>query len=248
MDKKAKDILFKTYWTSAGWTKQADRKTDPADFEYAKSKGVMFNNVTITKSELLEQLERTVKSISLKTVTDAFLCSMTNKRLDWRSGLGSFVNAHRILRASAVYDYHIGYGHDLDINVLNFERIKWGGVRHFQALYNLVDLELLKKEMIPSPSEEDKERLKTLLYAVENSLPGETASKIRDRLRSVLPFSKQEIHTLLEILGCAEILLPQRFDRKVPGKHDWNFMLFWRGEDKYSKANYAYYFGFYGIG
>lgn len=41
MDKKAKDILFKTYWSSSGW--KDNKSTDPSDFVYAKSKGLMFD-------------------------------------------------------------------------------------------------------------------------------------------------------------------------------------------------------------
>lgn len=43
MDKKAKDILFKTYWSSAGW--KDDKFTAPDDFAYAKEKGLMFDMV-----------------------------------------------------------------------------------------------------------------------------------------------------------------------------------------------------------
>ena len=51
----------------------------------------------------------------------------------------------------------------------------------------------------------------------------------------------------MEILGCAGILKPLRFDRKEPGKHDWTFVLYWRGEDKYDKQNVKKYFAEYGI-
>ncbi len=36
MDKKAKSILFKTYWSSQGWKRKYE--TDPLDFE-VRSKG-----------------------------------------------------------------------------------------------------------------------------------------------------------------------------------------------------------------
>jgi hypothetical protein len=37
-EKKAKNILFKTYWKN-GWIDDKERRTIPTDFEYAKSKG-----------------------------------------------------------------------------------------------------------------------------------------------------------------------------------------------------------------
>lgn len=247
MDKKAKDILFKTYWTSSGWTSGENCKTNPEEFEYAKSKGLMFDPITITKSELLARLDSILKTITLTKVTDAFLCSLTNKRLDWRSGFGSFVNAKRLLTDKNISDYYFGYGENEDLNVLNFERIKWGGVRHSQGLYNLLDLELLNIEDIPTPTEKDKLQFKIILERIENSESSETASKLRDSLKDIFTASKGERHMLLEILGCAGILLPTKFDRKEPNKHDWTFVLHWRGEDKYNKDNVKLYFGKYGI-
>jgi len=43
MDKKAKQILFKTFWSSSGWTD--NRETPKEDYEYAISKGMMFHPV-----------------------------------------------------------------------------------------------------------------------------------------------------------------------------------------------------------
>jgi hypothetical protein len=97
MDKKAKNILFKTYWTTEGWIMDDNRKIDTADFEYAKDKGVMFDPLTISKTDLFTRLDDSVNSIPLTKITDAFLNSLTNKRLDWRSGLGSYANAKRVL-------------------------------------------------------------------------------------------------------------------------------------------------------
>ncbi|RZJ36848.1 MAG: hypothetical protein EOO18_07035, partial [Chryseobacterium sp.] len=124
MDKKAKSILFKTYWTSAGWTSDENRKTEVADFEYAKEKGLMFDPLTMSKPELLAKIQEVVSTTSMKKVTDAFLCSLTNKRLDWRSGLASYTNAQRLLVDDNVPDFYFGHGTNEDLNVLNFERIK----------------------------------------------------------------------------------------------------------------------------
>ncbi len=247
MDKKAKDILFKTYWTSAGWISDANRKTDIADFEYAKEKGLMFDPLTISKSELFTRLQGIVQTISLKKITDAFLSSLTNKRLDWRSGLGSYSNAKRLLTETNVDDYYYGFGTNEDLNILNFERIKWGGVRHDNGLYNWLDLTLLNNENVTPPTEQDIQIMQLILDVIRNSANGETPSKLRDRLKEVFKTSKDERHVIMEILGCADILKPLSHDRKEPGKHDWTFVLHWRGEDKYNKENIRKYFGEYGI-
>jgi hypothetical protein len=247
VDKKAKEILFKTYWTSTGWVLDDNRKFDKKEFEYAKEKGLMFDNLTITKPQLSKKIQEIYSTISLKKVTDAFLCSLTNKRLDWRSGLASYINAKRLLTDNDVSDFYFGHGINEDLNILNFERIKWSGVRHNNGLYNWLDLSLLDKEIIPHPTKQDIDQLKSILDIIDKSQVGETPSKLRDRLKEVFNASKNERHALMEILGCAEILKPLRFDRKEPGKHDWTFVLNWRGEDKYDKQNVREYFKEYGI-
>lgn len=45
MDKKAKKILFSTYWSSNGWKMENERYTSPEDFAYAKEKGLMFEPI-----------------------------------------------------------------------------------------------------------------------------------------------------------------------------------------------------------
>jgi hypothetical protein len=247
MDKKAKDILFKTYWTSNGWIDDENRKTESTAFEYAKEKGLMFDPLTISKSELLNQLQNIVHTVSVKKITDAFLSSLTNKRLDWRSGLGSYSNAKRLLTENNIEDYYFGHGTNEDLNILNFERIKWGGVRHDIGLYNWLDLTILNNENITPPTEKDIDIMQSILDVIRSSEIGETPSKLRDRLKEALKVSKEERHIIMEILGCADILKPSIHDRIEPGKHDWTFVLNWRGEDKYDQENVIKYFGQYGI-
>lgn len=243
MDKKAKQILFNTYWSSTGWKDDDDRNIKPKDFIYAKSKGVMFDNLSITGQELLKNVKILFKSVSLKKVTDAFLSSFTSNRLDWRSGLGSYSNIKRVLEIETFKSEDF---EDEDLNVLNFERIKWGGIRHSQILYNWLDLTLLEKESIPEPTQNDLRIFSDILNSINESPAEETAAKLRDRLKKVFKASKDQRHVLLEILGCSEILKPLSFERLEPSKHDWEFVLFWRGEDKYNSDAVNYFFGNYG--
>lgn len=247
MDKKAKDILVKTYWTSAGWKSSQNHTTDTADFQYAKEQGYMFDPLSISKPELVMQLQELLQTVSLKKITDAFLSSLTNNRLDWRSGLGSYSNAKRLLTKNTIDDYYYGHGANKDLNILNFERIKWGGVRHINGLYNWLDLTLLSKENITPPTKQDIQTMQFILDVIRDSEMGETPSKLRDRLKEVMNVSKNERHSLIELLARADILKPLHSDRKEHWKHDWTFALHWRGEDKYDKSNVQHYFGEYGI-
>ena len=242
MDKKAKKILFDTYWSSQGWIREPE--TNKEDFEYAKSKGLMFDKLTISSDDLIKEIERLLKEIPITKVANAFLSSLTTKRLDWRSGLASYVNAKLILTGNRHNIRDKQYkSENEDLNILNFERIKWSGVRHSDLLYNYLDLTLLEKEEVSNPTAEDILIFKNILGCIDNSEEGEYPSKLRDKLKDVIKGSKDQRHTLMEILGCCEILQPKSTDRPTTGRHDWAFVEYWRGEDKYNKENVESIFG-----
>jgi len=273
MDKKAKNILFKTYWSAKGW--KSDRFTDPDDFNYAKEKGLMFDPLTISHDACVSKIIEIVNTITQEQVTKAFLSSLSTRRLDWRSGICSY----RIAKLFTAHKYkpitsgcffvdgkpvatshtceickNVKYGvigseyyENEDLNVLNFERIKWGGVRHGELVYTLFDLEQFVKEEIPEPTEEDIAILKGILQAVDSCEQGDYPSALRDKLRDVpgLKSNKAERDVIIEILACIEILKPAAYDRPVAGRNDWNFIEYWRGEDGYDKAIVEKYFGKY---
>lgn len=54
MDKKAKQILFQTYWSAKGWREKP--VTAPIDFLYAKEKGMMFDPLTISHDDCVSQI------------------------------------------------------------------------------------------------------------------------------------------------------------------------------------------------
>jgi phosphoglycerol transferase MdoB-like AlkP superfamily enzyme len=49
VDRRATEILFSSFWSSAGWKPEAERKLPREDFLYTKSKGVMFDPVSRSK-------------------------------------------------------------------------------------------------------------------------------------------------------------------------------------------------------
>ena len=193
---------------------------------------------------LKRDVNKLLTEIPKKKVGQAFLASLSTRRLDWRSAIGSYANAQlnltgkRPFRRPGKTQFE-----EEDLNVLNFERIKWAGVRHGDLLYNFLDLTLLQKEEIPQPTEEDISIFKNILDCINLAPPGEYPSKLRDRLKLVMKGSKDERHTIMEILACCEILQPQDYDRPIKGRHDWTFVEFWRGEDKFQQKMVDFYFG-----
>ncbi|MFV0407891.1 MAG: hypothetical protein ACK5LN_13905 [Propioniciclava sp.] len=110
-----------------------------------------------------------------------------------------------------------------------------------------MDLSFLQAEHITDRTGEELEAFRAILHTIENSGPNDTAGVLRDNLKPVWNASKSERGTLLEILGCCEILEPGSHDRKQPGRHDWDFVTFWRGEDKYNKDKVKHHFESFGF-
>jgi hypothetical protein len=262
MDKRAKNILFKTYWKN-GWIDDKNVKITQEDFEYAKSKGLMFDNITITHDDCVNEILEIVKKISVKKISQAFLSSLSNRRLDWRSGIASYFIAkqltkHAYSKAVSGHGYNengeidctvytcgicrdLKYGiigdekyTDGDLNVMNFERIKWGGVRHGDLLYTLLDLRIFCTEEITEPTNEDIIIFKNILETIETSQPNDYPSTLEKRLSECIKSTKNERNILMEIMGCIEILKPASYDRPRRGRNDWKYIEFWRGEDKYN--------------
>lgn len=200
----------------------------------------MFDPLVISLEELTERLTAVTERISPERIGDAFLSSLSTQRLDWRSALASYANALRELGEGKLSWYDTG---STDLNVRNFERIKWGGVRHYDSLYNLMDLELLEKDEVPTPTEEDIHIFQQILHTIENAAPKDTPGALRDQLKLVCKGSRQEIGVLIEILGHARILEPLEDNRRSGG--DWGYVGQWRGIDKYNRQHVQHYFGQY---
>lgn len=271
MDKKAKNILFNTYWSSEGWKKERTTNTD--DFLYAKEKGLMFDPLTISHDDCVKKITECLNAITKEQAAKAFLSSLSTRRLDWRSGIGSYciaelIKPHKYTPAESGYSYEDGkivcvshkckvcrdlecgvtgeqHYENTDLNVLNFERIKWGGVRHGQLIYTLFDLEQLQKEQVPEPTGIDIEIFKGILNAADACKPNDYPSVLRDKLKDIpnLKSNESERSVILEILACIRVLKPLSYDRPTTGRHDWDFIEFWRGGDGCSKDAVEKYFG-----
>ncbi|MDR2638867.1 MAG: hypothetical protein LBC09_03400 [Helicobacteraceae bacterium] len=273
MDKKAKAILLKTHWQNGGWIDRQNRSLNQEEFEYAKAKGVMFDNITIGHDRLLNEILEIAQNISIEKVAKAFLCAFTNKRLDWRSAIASHFIAsklkkHSYQKAVSGHGYSDGkivstsyicgicrdtkYGVsgyekyiDEDLNELNFERVKWGGVRHGQLIYTWLDLKLFAKEETTEPNREDIGIFKNVLKTVETSQINDYAGALEKRLSECMPSNKNERKMLIEIMACFGLLNPRSYDRPTRGKHDWLYAEYWRGEDQYDRVVAEKYFGNY---
>lgn len=105
---RAFKILTDHFWTLQGWRRKEDRHISNEDFEYAKAKGMMFDPVYLTHDETVEQASTAVRAIKKSDVVDAFVASLSTRRLDIRSALGSYAVLMN-LEAHLVEGIHNGY-------------------------------------------------------------------------------------------------------------------------------------------
>jgi hypothetical protein len=231
MDKKALKILFSTYWSSSGWKADSDRITPPDDLRHAKQAGVVFDPVRFSHGDIVRRAIEVRSRIEPYAVAQAFLASLTTRRLEFRSALGSYA----VLRHFPPHEHHDPDSpcpvcdeydtpdEDVDLNVLNFERFKWGGVRHNQPFYATFDLEQFLSIDPPSPTDADSATFLAILRAIEAVAPGTTAPRLEKALVGLLPSNESEREILVNILGYTGILAvpdhPGHFTEFVtPGK------------------------------
>lgn len=269
MDKKAKQIVMKTFWSSQGW-KNRPYVYSGEDFEYAKSKGLMFDPLTASHDECVQKVVDIREMVTKEQVAAAFLHSLSTRKLYLRSALSSWAlsqhltahefesNAGKSIQSAngchyAMYgDCHIcdsyriasrEHYQDEDLNVLNFERIKWGGVRLNHIPYILLDLELLSREEDIRVQEEDVAILRRVLDTISSCERTDAARQLEKRLQGVFPSSKQERDAFMEILATAGILAPSMSRPGRGGNNDFVAIVNWRGEDGYSERMVQDWFG-----
>lgn len=258
MDKKAKKILFDTYWSGNGWKNEKERHTSTEDFAYAKEKGLMFDSITISHDECVKRIIMLANTITMEQVTKAFLCSLSTRQLHLRSAISSYHIAnlfteHRYTPAVSGYfyegdavvytSYTCGVCHNLehevrgreyykneDLNVLNFERLKWGGVRHGDLLYTLFDLEQFMKEEIPEPNSEDIEIFKEILKAIDSCKPNDSYGTLREKLAkiSLLKANRAERDVIIDILSCIGMFPTKSHNKAEMTKDGWTYAAYFQ--------------------
>jgi hypothetical protein len=213
LDKRALNILFDAHCSSAGWRRQEVRRVSPENFDYAKAQGVMFEPIKIEHSQILSRIGAALSKLESRAVADAFLASLSSRRLDFRSVLGSYAvfrhlpphNPTGVRRGCDLcgLDWSIDL---VDLNILNFERLKWGGVRHLNPVYAAMDLELFLRAAPPSPTSQDIRIFRDILSIVESAPGHVTSGGLQKCLAGTLRSNKAERDVLVGILGFCGIL------------------------------------------
>lgn len=245
LDKRALKILSNTYWSSSGWKR--DPAVSPEDFAHARSRGVMFDPDVLSHDDAVDAAMAAVQALDKAAVAEAFVSSLRSRRLDLRSALGSFavgrhMQVHRMMTSDGGVRcrYCGAYQGSEDLNILNFERVKWGGVRHYDPRYIALDLQLFAAQKPGTPTTEDFGILAAVLD-VANSMPSTARlGDLEKALSKLLASNSAERRTLIGLLGYAGILVdpkrPNFLHQFVPAvdrestcwhKDDWPYPVQW---------------------
>ena len=214
-DKRARQILFDTHWSSSGW-RSDHQNVNEVDFGYAKSMRTMFDPVTLGHSEALSHLQGVANKLTERMAADAFLASLSTRRLDWRSVLGSY----SVARHMPSHELTAGEGQcrvcglcegkrTEDLNVLNFERLKWGGVRHSNPVYGALDMELFLDSAPPAPNADDLRIFRDLVAAVRDVGTSVSSAALQGHFPASLKSNKAERDRRWQSLDCAASWTPQ---------------------------------------
>ncbi len=268
IDRRARDILFTRYWTPGGWKQESDRVTSPEDFAYAKSAGLMFDeDPPVAHDGMVAWVRRAVAGVTQAAVAGAFVASLGSRRLDIRSALGTWVVgrwikphavreqfSHRRCTTCGYYDHS-----SIDLNILSFERHKWGGVRHTQLEYIAFDLTEFAKAATAAPTAQDREIFRRILDAGSSTPPDGTQADLKKLVAKVLKSNEAERDMVLKILAYCGVLEDPAHRgfalagmtaaeveqaRRPAGRSDVDYPLdWWRGRHGVNEGNVRLIFG-----
>ena len=219
IDPEALKILFKQQRSVGFGMKSKVSAITKDEYSYAKSKGVMFDAPILAHQGMIKRVLAALKAVDRKKVANAFVASLRSRRLDLRSALGSFaVFQHLPPHKDAVKKgdcpvcgEYISAPAKEDLNELNYERFKWGGLRHDSPIYAAFDLEQFKKATPSRPAPADIKLLKGVFAAIEESPPKTSASTLNKLLATSFISNKTERDVVIAILGFCGILETSRW-------------------------------------
>lgn len=215
-------ILFKAFDIKKTNGKYITFSLSDEEYLYAMQKGIMFPyRNTIGHDECIKQLQELVKQITPEEVASAFLYSLSTRKPEYRSALGSYwyaaaLPAHEstdktscdICDWDTYNDLKCPKEYKNQYNCLNYERFKYGGVRHTKVQYALFDLSEFLKLPKVTHTKQDEKIMIDILKCVYELKPDNKAGALQKLITSkrIFPSNKNEVMVILDILGICGIL------------------------------------------
>jgi len=215
VDRKALRILTSTFWMSSGW-RVPPQWPSAEDFAYARDSRLMFDPHQVGHDELAMQIRGLVRRIALEQVVEAFVSSLSTRRLDLRSALASYI----VGRALPIHGFRQRQRSNLaicgvcgaasfvrepaDWNRFSFERHHWGGVWLHDPYYIAFDLEQFAAGDHPVAAAADWDILRSLLGIVREASadnPQLRPGGLTEAIRAALPASNasQRRHLIMTL-------------------------------------------------
>jgi hypothetical protein len=244
--------LMGAYWTSNGWLEESERP-GPDSLILAIEAGIAVRDPLVrrTHDEWVAVARNAAEQVALSDASEAFLASLSTRRLDLRSALGSLAIAGQLPKHAyagtrttrcgvcGLYD-----SAEADMNMLSFERLKWGGVRRDDVIYAGFDLEQFLRAPREPATGDSVAIGRQVIQALRNAAPDATVTKLASSLR-VPKGNKEERRALFEIFGVWGVLktpghrsyqhhFVRADDRELPSQHyiDTSYpACWWRGTD-----------------
>ena len=184
----------------------------------------MFDPVHVKHDDLPLQIQGWVRRIPLEQVVEAFVSSLSSRRLDLRSALSSYV----IGRAVPIHSFRqnrsakfpicevcgataFPRGELADWNRFSFERHHWGGVWHHDPYYIAFDLQQFAAADHPDPDVADWDVMRDLLDLIREASandPDLRPGGLARLLRAIVPASnesqRRHLVTTLVAIGILE--------------------------------------------
>ena len=265
IDPKALAILTATFWTARGWRETPS--TPPDDLAYARAKGLMFDPgaVVIGHDAVVARARSACAAVTRAQVSAAFVASLGSRRLDWRSALGSWMFGQWLAphpidpwgRGGPCATCGAPASSPENLDILSFERHRWGGVRHDAPMYIALDLERFALGAAPTPTEADVDVLRAILAAARSLPKSARRPQLVKALAPLLRSNAAERDTLVALLGYGGVLhdpahpgfvasgmTSQLRDRaRAPGGGDAAYPIdHWRGAHGVDEANARHLF------
>lgn len=204
----------------------------------AKRQGYLFDYPKFeSHSESLNRRYDLLSHLDPKDIANAFLFSLSTRKLEYRSALGSYyylsaVPEHDFMKshnetfaAAGVHCYLCGWSAwetipsrqsiKIGYNFYNWLRYKYGGspIGSIEINYALFDLERFSELPKVTPTEEDIQIFRDILSCVDCLNGSDKAGKLRDKITKarIIKSNKDELSVLLGELGICGILASNDF-------------------------------------
>jgi hypothetical protein len=219
-DPNAFRIIKAKYWNGK-WIPKDQRSLSSHDEEYLAKSGFSFGSVTKTHDHIINEIRMKSASLSVAPCLGLLSGSLTSRSSRYLKDR-SFVSS--VLQAKRMPDHkHTGKGqcnicglygkNTLDIGVMVFEKIMWGGVRLTDLRYILVDLSLLGED---AGADTTIFSLSVFLDQLSQNLSATSTSRATKNI-PLDNSNKEEREVLCGILGICGILTHPKHQGFVEG-------------------------------